>query len=566
MVIDSEAESISSLESLETADQLLGKFLGFTSQKKDVNKADRDTYSKPGVRTKQTAPNFRAMSERQGKKYKYSLESLVMGAVDDDEAEASVAKARALLGGRDDTTTTSDNKSETEGGATILREDVLVSALSADDQGTDIQRLLNAVKRTEALEQEKSWSFFTVEAKQELPEFPKYSIDPSSREAFLRESYSRDRAFNSGIIDFALSKQRLPDEVFMWILKSVPCERRDALRYAHCRAITFADHQRIATLIGPSDIDELFLSLGSSPTAININETIVPNISSCNSDNSSRDWKCLVSVVDLLRDISDHLRVETKVHALRILFRLSLDTTLANKSVVIASLESAIDSLFQSIPLEDFQEITRPIGVSAFNTANNTTFQTRLLERILPTNPLIAHFRGRLAMAFLFSDSSLLEKSNEEILGLKQVIRYLKETRLDTKLRKARTANDYDYDELKAITTLLNIAIDTGGIKVEFPNKEAEREFNADVDTLADNLKQIFSAIEDSGASHLKRTDAKQGLEALHWRILYSVRTKPPSKSIFGQGSWEQRSSKQFDGWARKSSGQNVIKADVPVT
>lgn len=50
------------------------------------------------------------------------------------------------------------------------------------------------------------------------------------------------------------------------------------------------------------------------------------------------------------------------------------------------------------------------------------------------------------------------------------------------------------------------------------------------MDALADRIRKIFTAIEDSGVSHLKRTLAKEGLEALHYRVLYSVRSKPPPK------------------------------------
>lgn len=100
---------------------------------------------------------------------------------------------------------------------------------------------------------------------------------------------------------------------------------------------------------------------------------------------------------------------------------------------------------------------------------------------------------------------------------------------------KKKGANDYDYGELSAIITLLNVSIDSGWSGVDFQTKDAEREFNSVVDTLADRIRRIFTSIEDSGASHLKRTLAKEAMEALHYRILYSVRTKPrPKKGLFG--------------------------------
>lgn len=63
---------------------------------------------------------------------------------------------------------------------------------------------------------------------------------------------SRERAFHSGSVDFALSRGLLPDELVMWLLNSgvlayiselalrlhplVLSEPRDTLRNAYCRA------------------------------------------------------------------------------------------------------------------------------------------------------------------------------------------------------------------------------------------------------------------------------------------------------------------------------------------
>lgn len=141
-------------------------------------------------------------------------------------------------------------------------------------------------------------------------------------------------------------------------------------------------------------------------------------------------------------------------------------------------------------------------------------------------------------MAFLTKDEMTLENlRGEQVIPLNAILDYLRSTRLDSQLQKARLSNDYDYTEVKAITILLNIVIDTGRSTLDFSNKAAERQFNATVDSLAEQVKRIFSAMEDSGASHLKRTEAKQSLEALQYRILYSVRTKQRIKSMFGHTS-----------------------------
>lgn len=176
----------------------------------------------------------------------------------------------------------------------------------------------------------------------------------------------------------------------------------------------------------------------------------------------------------------------------------------------------------------------QPLTKSAFQAVKDVTLQSQLLKHILPTTPDIALLRARLAVSFLINDESVLLEPVTEVLNLKRITQHLRSARFDSKLYQAKSTNNYDYSELKATTSLLNIVIDIDRASTEFPGKEAESEFNADVDALADRVKRIFSAIEDSGASHLKRTEAKQSLEALHYRIVFSVRSKPRVRTIFG--------------------------------
>ena len=48
----------------------------------------------------------------------------------------------------------------------------------------------------------------------------------------------------------------------------------------------------------------------------------------------------------------------------------------------------------------------------------------------------------------------------------------------------------------------------------------------------------MFTAMADSGASHLKRAEAKEKFEALYYRLIYAVRTRPrPKMDIFGDSA-----------------------------
>jgi hypothetical protein len=92
-----------------------------------------------------------------------------------------------------------------------------------------------------------------------------------------------------------------------------------------------------------------------------------------------------------------------------------------------------------------------------------------------------------------------------------------------------------DYANMTAQTYILDIAIADGGRPALFASRTHEVAFNRKVDKLADRVKAIFASIADTGASHMRRTEAKEALQALHYRLLYAVRTEPrPKKNVFG--------------------------------
>jgi hypothetical protein len=188
VVVDSDAESGESIGSLESPGDLLNRFLGSSSGRtKDSESPAPDSTSQPRSR----ASRFRYSQNRpvlnpKPKKYKFSMESLVTRSVDDSEAEAGVAKAKAQLQSEEHINSSSPNG---PGGSSGIREDVLASTFAAEKEESDLQRLLDAVRRTEALEVEKSWSFFGSGSDMQLPGFPRDSILPSSRESFLRGSF-----------------------------------------------------------------------------------------------------------------------------------------------------------------------------------------------------------------------------------------------------------------------------------------------------------------------------------------------------------------------------------------
>jgi hypothetical protein len=100
------------------------------------------------------------------------------------------------------------------------------------------------------------------------------------------------------------------------------------------------------------------------------------------------------------------------------------------------------------------------------------------------------------------------------------------------------STSEPDYPSLAALTSILDIAIGSGGWDGhpdQGARREDEKAFNAAVDDLARVLKALFSAITDSGASHMRRTECKEGMERVYYRLVYGVRTKEKRRQGMGQ-------------------------------
>jgi hypothetical protein len=198
------------------------------------------------------------------------------------------------------------------------------------------------------------------------------------------------------------------------------------------------------------------------------------------------------------------------------------------------------------------------ITKNIFETVQEPEFRAQLLKHINPITPAVSLVRCRLALSFFFEDASLLEAPVDKVFDLNRISDHLKDKRFNFSRLKVQKGQEFDFGELAAFTAFLDIGICSGTASLslsppdgpasqlfsdEVKVKEAEEaQFNADVDTLASRLKAVFSSIEDSGASHLKRKETKESLEALYYRILYSVRTEPqPRKSFFVSTKQEEQ-------------------------
>ncbi|KAJ5965035.1 uncharacterized protein N7479_004911 [Penicillium vulpinum] len=477
------------------------------------------------------------------KKYRHNIDSLVHDAVDDNEVEASVARARANYAPKELNGKEPGNNPPSTGYA--LNETMLISALGENEDGVGGQHIIGAIRRTNALDRGRAWPFFDcTQTLPPAPQFPKDLFAPGTSMDILRESDTRERQFMSGeFIQMALSKGLLPDEFILWMFRSIPYERREELSNAYYRIIKNMDVERLRLLIRPADINDMFSRLGARSQALDPSKEIIPVPSQYITPNSAlKDHVTFVSVLRLLRETAGLFAEDTQEQVVLLLLRLTLDVSLTADSTVSSELQWTINAVLDP---ENFQETSaedslRRVCANFYNTVHDVCIQSQIVHHILPTSPWFALIRCRLAVAFLLPSPDPLTEPLERLLDIKRItLLLLRDERFQ--VERFKGIADYDWRELTSLTALLNVAIDSSALEVNFSSTQNEEDYNAAIDRLAAQIKKIFCSIQDSGASHVTRTVAKSELEALHYRIVYSVRSKPPPKTTIFESHVKQR-------------------------
>lgn len=110
-------------------------------------------------------------------KYKFSLETLVAQARKDDAAEATLAQAQSLLNMPSQYDIRGDGDGDDQGLRSRgfggkLDAGLMATVMKEQGEENDIERLMNAMKRTEALSQAKVWSFFDAASPRTFSESP----------------------------------------------------------------------------------------------------------------------------------------------------------------------------------------------------------------------------------------------------------------------------------------------------------------------------------------------------------------------------------------------------------
>lgn len=230
------------------------------------------------------------------------------------------------------------------------------------------------------------------------------------------------------------------------------------------------------------------------------------------------------------------------------LSRLLLDASVVKSFEINELVKTSLSALFDCLPKEgQNQEVilrrpfvqiqSKPMSIQLqamstkiYSFVEDSTLRLQMLQNIPSSSPQLSDLRRRLALAFFFENKDYLCKASKDLIDMKAIARQLRKPRF--KIR-----NDTDYTELAALVAILNIGFDNGNPPLPGSDKQKSDHFNRWIDSLSDCIHAMFSHIVDTGASHMKRTQAKQVLELFHSKLLYDIRTKPKPKTMMFESS-----------------------------
>jgi hypothetical protein len=272
------------------------------------------------------------------------------------------------------------------------------------------------------------------------------------------------------------------------------------------------------------------------------------------------------------------LHSKARIHAFHLLCHTCLDDRLLLDQDVLNSVQDAIEAVI--CQYADNHKLTSGVGspppdkIHSLIISQLTHVIPRLLSRVtnprlqanlihaFPTrSPLTAYLQRHLAISFLFYPDTVDVPLTDPRL-LKAI-----HTHLDTSPHY-RMSKDTNYSHVAARFGLLDIAIGPGPGTVPYipltspppsepgsspplaptPASSEVKEFNREVDALAQHIKLVGNSIVETGAAlDLTILEAKERCERLFWRLQHAVRIGgKKAENVFGDDDGKQLKVKRF--------------------
>ena len=234
--------------------------------------------------------------------------------------------------------------------------DTMLSVLSDPEDSQDEvrhDRLLRAVKRTEAAQARKEWYFFDRLSQPPSPPKATRPTFPTSEAtgvwAFLAPKTHRSEIFEDGLPHTVQSRtQDLPDGIFQWVLSEVRHEQSRKLREEYIRLLGLCSPQ-IGRLLDEQVVDGLFRDLGATDRAL-AGSSQPSGSSTTGAPCPEHDRPRLQTVLRILAGTAHALKLQALTRTLGILLRLGVDNIMREDQAVATDYQDALLEVVRAVP------------------------------------------------------------------------------------------------------------------------------------------------------------------------------------------------------------------------
>ncbi|KAI1427419.1 hypothetical protein F5Y12DRAFT_737713 [Xylaria sp. FL1777] len=546
----------------------------------------------------------------QPKKHKFDLKALLSHSREIERTEESVRRADALLAQTEQESDKNSDESDSEVDPKRLEEATSHLFAVSDDEGGKGDKVRRAFKRSkdDAAPSRKHCYFFTQDEPPSNPgknQFPRKKATGSWK--CLSKSSTRRQTFIMGLPHTFLAKgEALPDELFQWILDEVCTEQNAELRKQYINLTELCEDQT-DRLVNDMRLYSLLEAVGGPKYAREHSK--FKNTTEVRQEYLERNWSPLAAFLQLLERMAPNLQTASAISAIQLLLRMSMDPVVAE--VVHERHTRAMTMLVSSLAKSTSQWNTACDAICSYIYENIDDLELKLTCLLsIPSSSLhLVDLRRRIAAESLFDKPGLGRKPIDPYLSFERI-----RGRLDADDFKPTNKVGFDFERLRALTTLLDIVIDradfmrpgisgTSGTKStttlgtkpreNVPGKggrdattaaaaaaEVDQQFNAEIDILAARVKIIHDRIRDKAS----RKNVKLGLLGLEKRLKYAVRTQPPPRrEIFAldetpvaesdenlpkqrdfMRQWAQKKNKKAESESREDGVLETAPADFP--
>jgi hypothetical protein len=309
-------------------------------------------------------------------RYQFDMKTLVSQAEMYEAAEASALSLQALL---EETAKSGSVSPSSKSGAAHTG---ILESVVAEQEGASLEKVLQAVKRTEATQAEKRCYVFEPYEENSKPTMPMPEIralegwkqslaDPRQREHIVLSDFARDMIILGDV---------LPDDLFLWILDEMCLESRDDLREAYSR-ILMASKLQIHKLISPETVINVFRRLGVKELGVDTKQKL--KLASLeNGPYGDRDWTNMRATIIFISKISDHLSALTCAYVICLLARLCVDTAVLETIGLLSAVQKTMEQASKSLDSRFWENSVRPSPVTIISKSSRFEVQGDLCINI----------------------------------------------------------------------------------------------------------------------------------------------------------------------------------------